>query len=124
MTIQDVPTFFDMVFSEKDGTLAPDGYLYNDQLNQVLHLSVNDLNGTTSTFVQQGAQNPYGFNPVPQPGQLVIIGLNPPSLTTAQIAAIIAASPQVVPYGTIFYDNEIDKLYVFLRAGLQEIQSM
>ena len=117
MAIQNLPAFWDMVFTNKEGHLSADGYLYSDQTFQALNLSVSDLNAVTSTYVQNGTVNPYGLSPIPANGELVVIGLNPPSFTTAQINAIAAASPQVVPFGTIWYNTTINKLQVYINIA-------
>lgn len=119
MTIQDLPAFYDMIYTEKDGRMTRDSYLYNDQTFQSLNYTVFAVNGVISTYVQPNLTfNPFGLSPVPQPESLVIIGINPPSFTTAQITAIAASVPPnpTVPIGTIWYNSTLDKLQ-FLGAG-------
>jgi hypothetical protein len=129
MTIQNLPSFYDMTFTNKDGRLTSDGYLYLDQQFQALNLGINDLNGTTSTFVQTPIlfnDNPFSLSPIPPVGQLVIIGINPPSFTTEQIniiAANISPNPPV-PVGTIWFNSTMNKLQFLGSIGVQTITSV
>lgn len=124
MSIPSLPTFFDMVFTKDGGRLSSDGYLYLDQQFQALNAGVSDLNTITSSFVQRGTDNPYGLTPLPPQGQLVVIGLTPPSFTTAQITAISnAVNPdgsQVVPVGTMWYNSTLKKLQFKADIGAIE----
>lgn len=92
MAIQSLPTFFDMVYSKPDGHLAPDGYLYNDQMFQALNALVILIN-TIVTSAVSGAT-------------VTINGINPPQKTTAEITALLPN----VPLGTIWYNSNLKKL--------------
>jgi hypothetical protein len=92
MAIQDLPTFFDMVYTKPDGHLAADGYLYNDQMYQALNLLVNTINLMVTTLITNGT--------------VLINGINPPIKTTAQITALLPN----VPIGTIWYNSNLKKL--------------
>lgn len=106
MTISKLPPFFDMVYSNiKDGHLAADGYLYNDQLFQTLNALVFMYNAGASTLLQNN--NALVAVGITAPA---LLGINPPSFTTAQIAAIIGITPPIIPEGTIFYNSTLKKL--------------
>lgn len=127
MTIQSLPAFYDMQFTKEDGRLSGDGYLYLDQQFQTLNYSVNAINGTVSTYVQKSVENPFLLISTPAPKTLVIIGINPPSYTTAQINAISVATSDdgspLVPVGTIWYDSTMDKLRFKGASTIQTITS-
>jgi hypothetical protein len=103
MPIQNLPPFFNMVYTNKDdGRLSPDGYLYNDQMFQALNAAIILLNDITTTIISRGS--------------VTLNGLNPPSLTTEQIMTLITSNPVTVPMGTIWYNSDIDKLQ-YLGSG-------
>lgn len=115
MTIQKLPPFFDMVFTDKDGRLTADGYLYNDQLFQALNTLLFMYNNGASTLVQN--INALVTAGITAPA---LIGINPPSFTTAQIAAIVAVTPSIVPLGTIWYNSTLKKLQFLADTGIIE----
>lgn len=90
-----------MVYTKEDGHLAQDGLLYNDQIFQVLNNMVILFNLITTTVIS-------GVNG--NSATVTLNGLNPPSLTTAQITALTTASPLPVPFGTIWFNNTLNKL--------------
>lgn len=97
MPIPTLPAFFDMVYVQSesgktDGKLAPDGYLYNDQMFQALNALVILVNSLTTSVVQGNT--------------VTMNGLNPPSKTTAQIGALLSS----VAIGTIWYNSDSKKL--------------
>lgn len=100
--IPSLPTFFDMIYTQKDGKLATDGYLYNDQMFQALNALVILVNLITTSTVQ-------GAN-------VTVDGLNPPSKTTAEITAL---EPDV-PNGTIWYNSNLKKLQFKADTGVIE----
>lgn len=102
MAIQSLPTFFDMVYSKPDGHLAPDGYLYNDQMFQALNALVILVN-TIVTSTVSGAS-------------VTINGIHPPSYTTAQIVAL---EPNV-PAGTLFFNTTLKKMQLKTDTGIIE----
>ena len=105
MAIPTLPAFFDMIYCNPNGTLAPDGYMYNDQMFQALNELVILINEMVTSVVNQ--------DEVPS---VVINGINPPSYTTAEIVAL---EPDV-PVGTIWYNNTLQKLQFKASAGVIE----
>lgn len=115
MTISKLPPFFDMVYSNvKDGHLSPDGYLYNDQLFQTLNALLFMYNSGASTLLQNN--NALVAVGITAPA---LLGINPPSFTTAQIAAILAYTPPV-PNGTMWYNSTLKKLQFKADTGIIE----
>lgn len=112
MSLINLPAFFDMVYVNKDnGRLSTDGYLYNDQTFQVLNHLVELMNDITTTVITSTS--------------VTLNGLNPPSLTTAQIDALVAAIPLTLPLGTIWYDSDVNKLKVLVSlAGVPTVQTI
>lgn len=106
MTISDLPPFFNFPYTDKEGKMTSDAYLYNDQMFQTLNTLVILANEITSTIVGQG--------------NVTINGINPPSKTTAEIATLFA--DVAIPIGTIWYDNTLGKLK-FKGTTLQTITS-
>lgn len=100
--IPTLPAFFDMVYSNPNGKLAPDGYLYNDQMFQALNALVILVNGLTTSVVSGSS--------------VTINGINAPSFTTTQI---IALEPSV-PNGTLWYNSTLKKLQFKADAGVIE----
>ena len=105
MPLVTLPAFYDMVYCNKEnGRLAPDGYLYNDQTFQTLNAAVILLNDISTISVSQGA--------------ITVNGLNPPSLTGAQITAAIADTTNPPPLGTIWYNTDINQLQFLKPSGV------
>lgn len=102
MSITNLPPFFDMVYTQDDGKLSRDGYLYNDQMFQTLNVIVILLNAIVTSSIT-------GAN-------VTIDGINPPSKTTAQINAL---EPNV-PVGTIWYNSTLEKLQFKASSGVIE----
>jgi hypothetical protein len=112
MAIANLPIFFDMLYSKQDGYLAPDGYLYNDQMFQSLNNLLMIFNKSASTiFTNIPALQAVGINAP------ALLGVNPPSFTTGQINAIVAINPYVVPFGTTWYNITINKLQVWVQVS-------
>jgi hypothetical protein len=107
MTIQNVPPFFDMLFTKPDGHLSADGYLYNDQLSQAISFMLVVVNSLATSISKDtlGIKAP------------AIFGINAPSFTTAQITSIAPSTP----YGTIFYDKDIKKLKVWVESAIPNV---
>jgi hypothetical protein len=131
VAIAQLPAFFNFKFTDKDGNLTQDAYLFEDQTFQVLNYMEFAINSTLSTYVQPNivpngtSYNPFMFPVVPPAGTLNIIGLNPPSFTTAEInliAANLAGNPQV-PVGAIFMNITLNKLQFLGASGIQTITS-
>lgn len=119
MTIQDLPPFFDMQCTEKGEKLSPDFYLYNDQMFQALNNLMSFFNQCASTLlVDIPALQAVGINAP------ALLGINPPSFTTAQINAIYAVSPSIVPVGTIWYNSTTDQLQFKGASAIQTITSV
>jgi len=118
MPISNLPTFFNMVYTQKDGTFTSDGYMYSDQTYQVLKNLVLMFNFETSTiFTNYETLVPLGIiSPA-------YIGLSPPNFTTAQINAIVAIIPSIVSVGTTWYNSTLDKLQFLGSSGVQTITS-
>ena len=106
MAIQNLPVFYNMPYTTKEGNLSSGAQVYHDQTYQALNAQMALSNGTTSTVVQNGS--------------VTINGINPPSKTTAEIAALFADAS--IPVGTIWYDSNLGKLK-FKGATLQLITS-
>jgi hypothetical protein len=106
MSIPTLPAFFDMYYTEKDGRLAPDGYLYNDQMFQALNLAVILLNLTVNSAI---INSPNG-------NTIVSNGIVAPSFTTAQITALV---PTAI-VGTIWFNTTLSKLQVLTAAATVE----
>lgn len=119
MTIQDLPPFFDMQCTEKGDKLSPDMYLYNDQMFQALNNLMQMFNLSISTLLaEEPTLTAAGITPK------TVIGINPPSFTTAQITAINSISPSIIPVGTIWYNSTLDKLQFKGASGIQQITSV
>jgi len=111
MTITALPAFFDMDYTDKNGKMTNDAYLYNDQTFQVLNLLINMFNGFAQTLtVDQAALQAVGINAP------ALLGITPPSYTTAQITAI---EPFVI-VGTQWFNTSISKLQVKTASGVIE----
>lgn len=102
MSVPTLPAFFDMYYTEKDGRLTADGYLYNDQMFQALNLAVILLNSVVSSSIINN--------------MIVNNGMTPPPFTTAQITALQPASA----IGTIWFNTTLAKLQVKTATGTVE----
>ena len=100
MTIPTLPAFFDMYYTEKDGRLTADGYLYNDQTFQALNLVVILLNGLVNSAIINN--------------NIVNNGVQFPQYTTAQITAL---EPNSV-IGTVWFNTTLAKLQVKTATGV------
>jgi hypothetical protein len=123
MPVQSLPPFFDMLFTKDEGRLASDGYLYLDQQYQALNNMETMFNFSTSTlFVNYSALQAVG---VTQPA---LLGINPPTFTTAQITALYSATDAnkkaLLPTGSIWYNSELDKLQFKGASAVQTITSV
>lgn len=108
MSVPTLPAFFDMYYTEKDGRLAADGYLYNDQMFQALNLAVILLNLTVNSAI---INSPNG-------NTIVTNGIVAPSFTTAQIAAFGADA--TIPNGSMWFNTTLAKLQVKTAASTIE----
>lgn len=102
MSIPTLPLFFNMYYTEKDGSLTPDAYLYNDQMFQALNLAVILLNDLVNSAIINDT--------------IVNNGVQFPQFTTAQI---IALEPDSVN-GTVWFNTTLAKLQVKTAAGVIE----
>ena len=100
--IASLPAFFNMVYTQKDGTLAPDGYLYNDQMFQTLNYAIILLN----TLVNSAISN----------NTITNNGVQFPQYTTAEITAIAATAA----LGTVWFNTTLAKLQVLTASGVVE----
>jgi hypothetical protein len=108
MSITNLPAFFDMNYTDKDGKMTNDSYLYNDQTFQVLNLLINMFNGFVQTnTTAESALQAVGINPP------ALIGVAAPSFTTAQITAI----EPFVSNGAIWFNTNLAKLQVKTASG-------
>ena len=99
MSIPTLPVFFDMYYTEKNGKLTADGYLYNDQMFQALNLAVILLNGLVSSTIANNT--------------IVNNGVRIPQKTTAEITAL---EPDA-DIGTLWFNTNLAKLQVKTAAG-------
>jgi hypothetical protein len=104
MTVPTLPAFFDMYYTEKNGKLTADGYLYNDQLFQALNLAVILLNGFISSAIINNT--------------IVNNGIAPPSFNTAQITEF--GADVTIPNGTMWFNTTLAKLQVKTASGVIE----
>lgn len=102
MTIPALPVFFDMYYTEKDGKLTADSYLYNDQMFQSLNLAVTLLNSLVSSAIINNS--------------LVNNGVVFPQKTTTQITALEPNAKD----GTVWFNTTLAKLQVKTAAGVIE----
>ena len=100
MAIPNLSAFFDMIYTKSDGKLAPDGYMYNDQMFQVLNALIILVNSLTTTVVS-GAS-------------VTVNGLIPPSKTTAEITAL----EPTATVGTLWYNSTLKKLQFKADTGI------
>lgn len=103
MSIQNLPVFFDMYYTEKDGKLTADGYLYNDQMFQALNLAIILLNSLVNSAIMPN-------------NTIVNNGVKIPNFTTTQITALVPTS--VV--GTMWFNTTLAKLQVLTAPGTVE----
>lgn len=101
--IADIPTFFDMFYTETSGKLAPDGYLYNDQLNQTLDVMLYVINNVVLTSVALANNETININ-----------GLIVPSKTTVEITALEPDAPN----GTLWFNTTIPAMQYKESAGV------
>jgi len=108
MSIPTLPAFFDMYYTQSNGKLAPDGYLYNDQMFQSLNAAVFILNSiVTSLIVNDGSVNN---------GTIINQGVKFPNFTTAEITALEPAASN----GTVWFNTTLAKLQVKTASGTVE----
>lgn len=105
MSIQNLPVFFDMYYTEKDGKLTADGYLYNDQMFQALNLAIILINSFVNSVIMPN-------------NTIVNNGIVPPSFTTTQITAFGADA--TIPNGTLWFNTTLAKLQVKTAASTIE----
>jgi hypothetical protein len=102
MTIPTLPPFFDMYYTEKNGKLTADGYLYNDQMFQALNLAVILLNDLVNSAIING--------------NIINNGVQFPQFTTVQITALEPNSAN----GTVWFNTTLAKLQVKTASGVVE----
>ena len=100
MSLPMLPPFFDMYYTEKNGKLTADGYLYNDQMFQVLNLAVNLMNLLVNSAIVNNT--------------IVNNGVQFPQFTTAQITALVSTSA----IGTVWFNTTLSKLQVLTATGV------
>ena len=112
MPLPTLPAFFDMNYSEpSSGKLAPDGYLYNDQMFQTLNAMTIIVNSIVNSIVNQSQQVNVFIN-----------GIVPPSHTTAYITdpSHDFATDANIENGTLWYNSTLKKLQFKADSGLIE----
>ena len=97
--ITSLPPFFDMVYTEKDGKLTPDGHFYNDQMFQVLNYAIILLNSLVNSSINNNT--------------ITNNGVQFPNFTTAQITALVPTSL----VGTVWFNTDVAKLQVLTAPG-------
>jgi hypothetical protein len=102
MTIPTLPVFFDMYYTEKDGKLTADGYLYNDQMFQSLNLAVILLNELVSSTINNNT--------------IINNGIQIPQKTTAEITGLEPDAEN----GTLWFNTNLAKLQVKTASGVVE----
>lgn len=102
MTIQTLPVFYNMVYTEKDGRLTSDSYLYNDQTFQTLNVAIILLNTVINSTVDNGV--------------ITNNGIQFPQYTTAEIIALEPTSLD----GTVWFNTTLAKLQVKTATGVIE----
>jgi hypothetical protein len=90
MAVSNLPLFFNMLYTQENGSLTANAHLYNDQLSQVLQQIVEQMNN----------------------------GFQMPQKTTAQITAYGADAS--VPVGTTWFNTSLAKLQVKTAAATIE----
>lgn len=102
MTIETLPVFYNMVYTEKDGTLTADAYLYNDQTFQTLNVAIILLNTIANSTINNG--------------MVTNNGIQFPQYTTAEITALEPTSLD----GTVWFNTTLAKLQVKTATGVIE----
>jgi hypothetical protein len=90
MAIPNLPPFFNMIYTNKDGSLTPNSQLYNDLMYQVLNRVIDNFNN----------------------------GMQLPNKTTAEITAY--AADATVPLGTLWFNSSLGKLQFKTGASTVE----
>ena len=88
MALNNLPPYYDILYTKEDGSLTPEANLYNDQTFQVLNDLVNQIND----------------------------GLAMSQKTTTEITTL--GDDTSVPNGTIWFDTTASKLKVKTAAGV------
>ena len=96
-TVEALPTFYNMTYTDKDGNMTADSLFYNDEMFQTLNTLVD------------------GFNVV---GDMFNNGLQVPNKTNIEIG-VYGGDPNV-PDGTIWFSTNDMKLKVKTAAGTIE----
>lgn len=91
--IPNLPPFFNMNYTDKEGNLTPNSLLYNDLMWQILNSLVRAFNDNFTN-----------------------IGLMVPNKTTAEITVL--RDDVTVPVGTIWFNTNLAKLQVKTVAGV------
>ncbi len=93
MTIPNLPPFYDMPYTDKDGKLTPDSHLYNDDMFQTLNQLVELINRRVTDD-----------------------SINFPNKTTAEITLLEPTSA----LGATWFNTTLAKLQVKTAAGTVE----
>jgi len=109
MPLTNLPIFYQFPITRKFEPLSDEAYLYFDQQFQVLEEVISLLDTITINTVNKTG------NP-----RVTVQGLIPPSLTTAEIASLAAATNPPTPLGTMWYDSDIKKLKFLADTGVVE----
>jgi len=106
MSLDNLPVFYDMPYTDKDGNLTSEANLYNDQMFQTLNNAVFLINTlVTSVVINDGTVNN---------NTVVNNGLLAPQKTTAQITALEPTAAN----GTIWFNTTLAKLQVKTASGI------
>lgn len=91
--LNNVPPFFDMIYTDKEGNLTSNSLLFNDETNKALRAlidQINDLLITTYDTITEKYTNK---------------GLSVPNATTAEIT--LYRDDITVPVGTIWFNTNL-----------------
>ena len=102
MSIPTLPVFYNMPYTQQNGALTAEAYLYNDQTFQVLNLAVILLNDLVNSAIINNT--------------IVNNGVQFPQKTTAEITAL---EPNAVN-GTVWFNTNLAKLQVKTASGVIE----
>lgn len=105
MTLPNLPAFYDMKYTQQDGSMTHDSKVFNDQTFQTLNALVILVNQMSLTIVNQQSANNVIYN-----------GLTAPSFTTAEIVALEPSATN----GTMWYNSTLKKMQFKADSGVIE----
>ena len=101
MAIEKLPAFYNMKYTEENGKMTVESYLFNDQTFQTLNAVVNLLNLITSTVVNQSGVT-----------------------VNSVIVPTFSSDPSGLPIGSIWYNSTANALKFQSNSGIQQITSV